>query len=108
MTVKNLTVTTVYPYQKFFWLLSYTLLALLALYLYFVSTIIFSVVKAENLRTELGALQSSVNELESSYVSLSGGVTIDFARELGYQDASNHASFAYQVETPGVALSYSR
>ena len=110
MTVKNLTTTTTsYPYQKLFWLLSYALLALLVLYLYFVSTIVAGVVKMDNLRTELGVLQSSANELESNYVSLAGNVTMDLARELGYQDAGSHTSFAY--ETPvadGVALSYGR
>jgi hypothetical protein len=109
MTVKNLTTTiSAYPYQKLFWLLTYALLALLVLYLYFVSTIVVGVVKMENLRSELGVLQSSVNELESNYVSLSGSVTMDLARQLGYQDAINHASFAYEANLEGVALSYSR
>lgn len=107
MTAKNLT-TTSYPYQRIFWLLSYTLLVLVTLYLYFVSTIIIGVVGRENLQAEFSSLQSTVNQLESDSVALSGNVTIDLARQLGYQDAANHSSFAYEAEVSGVALSYHR
>lgn len=106
MTVKNLSATTIYPYQKLFWFSSYTLLVLVTLYLYFISTIIIGAVGRENLQTEFSSLQSAVNQLESDSVFLSGNVTIDLAHQLGYQDAANHSSFAYEAEVSGVALSY--
>jgi len=108
MTVKSLTTTTSYPYQKFFWILSYLLLALVVLYFYFVVAIIIGAYGRENLRAEFGALQSSVNQLESDYVILSGNVTIDLARSLGYRDAADYSSFAYQTEASGIVLSYRR
>ena len=106
MTVKTLTAT--YNHQRAFWYLTYSLIALVVLYLYFINSIVMGVVGRERLHTQLGSIQSNVTSLESQYVTLSGTITLDLAHNLGFTDAdAQQASFAYASE-PGIALSYRR
>jgi hypothetical protein len=105
MTAKTIAAT--YSHKKLFWYLTYTLIALVLVYIYCINVIVMGVVQRENLRTKFGALKTSVTNLESQYVAVSGTITLDLAHNLGYKDAADKASFAYS-SNPGVTLSYRR
>ena len=103
MTVRTLSTTTFNA--RIFWTLTYALIILVALYLYFINTIVMGVVGREQLRNQFSVLKSAVTGLEASEVTLSGGITLERAHSLGFKDAGESASFAYSSK-PGLTLSY--
>ena len=62
-------------------------------YTYAVNQTVFNVVASKKAGTALAQTSVKVSDLESRYISLKNKITLDFAYEQGFQDASGHQVF---------------
>ena len=103
MTVNTL--NTLYTRQRLFWRCSAIAVSLLASYLYLVNSTVFNLVAREQLLATLSQTGNQVVALESEYLALSGSVTMERARALGFHDAADNTIFVeLPAVTPVVAL----
>ncbi|MCC6290968.1 hypothetical protein IT398_02795 [Candidatus Nomurabacteria bacterium] len=90
--------------RRLFFILAFTALSFLVGYLYLVNSTVFALVSREKLVTILAAKQGAVVSLESEYLTLASGVTMERAIELGFRDAAKETIFADASPLP--VLSY--
>lgn len=102
MTAVNLNIF--YRRRRLFFIFSSTALCLLVTYLYLVNSTVFALVSREKLGSALAAKQGTVVSLESEYLTLASGVTMERAIELGFRDAAKETIFAHVSALP--TLSY--
>jgi hypothetical protein len=67
---------------------------LVGLYVYFVTAIVWDAANREEILSQASELSSNVSTLETQYVNLSGKVTLDSARILGFVETGNQSGFA--------------
>lgn len=86
---KSLQVTSISIYRLeervFAALVSFLLLSA-ALYIYFISTTILSVVDRTNALSEIKILDTKISELESEYMAFGSSIGLPEAKTLGYQE----------------------
>ena len=85
-----------YPHERLIRRFFYLLILLGAVYIYLINSMIFNAVSREKFSQQIDELTSQVATLESRYVALSGRVTLELARGLGFEDTANHTGFAYE------------
>ena len=61
-------------------------------YIYAVTRTVHNIVNRQSIETELSKLSTNISELEFQYIAIKNGVTIDFAKSLGFQ-LSNRTVF---------------
>ncbi len=76
-----------------FWLLTYTGLALVVAYGYFINGSIFLLVTNEGVIKDTEAVREEVIDLEGHYLVLSSRLTMETAQQLGFYDASQQTTF---------------
>ena len=70
--------------RKTFWVFLFVLLALISLYLYFVSASIVNVLIREEVEIEIAATNSLIGELENQYVSQRNNIDLAYAKSIGF------------------------
>lgn len=104
MTVANLNI--LYLRQRLFWRCLFIVALLLVSHIYLVKSTVFNLMTRERLLASLNETSNNVVALESKYLTLSGQITMDLARNLGFRDAADSTIFvALPAETSVVALS---
>lgn len=106
MTAGN--ITKIYRQERLFKKLTVGVVALLALYVFLVNSVIFNLVGRQRALDNLAASQSSVVALETEYLTLSAGATLDRAYQLGFHDAAGKIIFARPLAGVVVAFDNSR
>ena len=102
MTATNLNIF--YSRQRLFRYFSGTVLGLALAYLYLVNNTVFTLVSREKIAAELTERQNAVIALETEYLTISNGITLERATALGFHDAAKETIFVRAPETP--VLSY--
>ena len=73
--------------------LSWTLLCAIGIflvaYVYCVNQTVFNIIKRQKFEIQISELSSKIGVLESQYISLKNGVTIDVAHALGFKNSSS-------------------
>lgn len=98
MTIKTLNLD--YSYQRYVQVMIVAVILLIGLYTYFVTAIVWDAASREKVLSQAGQLSSDVSTLEAQYVNLSGKVTLDSARELGFVETDNQSGFALAHSNP--------
>lgn len=70
--------------RKAFWGLLFVLIALISLYLYFISALIVNVVIREEVEIEIAETNSLIGELESQYVNQRNNIDLAYAQSIGF------------------------
>ena len=102
MTAANL--NRFYRYARLFRGLASGALVLSLVYLYLLSSTVFSSAAREQAITTLADRQASLVGLEAEYLDLSAGVTIERATSLGFHDAANATTFVRSRANQVVAV----
>lgn len=72
-----------------FLLLGFSIIACVALYIYFANSTVRTLANLQNIKRETQSLSVSVSEMESTRLSMESGITPDFAKTLGLVEVSN-------------------
>ncbi|MEK7650535.1 MAG: hypothetical protein AAB364_01535 [Patescibacteria group bacterium] len=102
MTAGN--INKIYQQERLFKQLASGVVALFVLYICLVNSVVFNLVGRQRALDDLATRQSAVVSLETEYLALSGGVTLDRAYALGFHDAAGSVIFARPLAGGVVAL----
>jgi hypothetical protein len=91
--MKNLLNTTTKYKKQAVWMLIVLNIMLLVGYGYAVNRTVFNVVATTKAEKILNETHSASSDLESKYIALKNKITLDFAYEQGFLDASNQQIF---------------
>ena len=86
--------TSIIESSNVFLLLSFLLVVSAIFYGYFLQNSVFNIVNRENLDKSISSLGIKVSSLESEYLSLRNGVSIDEAVRLGLKENFDKMNFA--------------
>lgn len=86
---KSTNITTIALQKRIFWALCGLILALFALYGYFVSKSITNVLLREEIEENILVVNSQISQLEFAYLDKKNEVTLDFAYDMGFHDIEN-------------------
>ncbi len=75
--------------KNVFYTLAFSIILIFIIYSYLVGSIIFSFVENEKVEIKTRDLRSQVGVLEVEYLDLSRKITLEFARQLGFEEATN-------------------
>lgn len=75
--------------KKAFYILVGVIALFLVAYVYLVNQTVWNIVSRKNITKEISNVAGEVASLESSYMALSGSITLDHAYTLGFQDINN-------------------
>jgi|AntAceMinimDraft_14_1070370.scaffolds.fasta_scaffold02253_7 cell division protein FtsB len=75
--------------KRIFWTFVSVIALLSGLYIYFVTQTIINTTAYKGIERDIVALDSSISELESEYISLKKEVNLDLTKKLGYVEASD-------------------
>jgi hypothetical protein len=78
-----------YDQRRVFLVVSGIFLALLSLYVFFVSRTVFNIIERKSAESEMRALSSSLSTLEVEYMSLSKNIDLSLASSLGFNESKN-------------------
>ena len=73
-------------------------------YIYYVDQTVFNVLKRQKFETQISELSSKIGILESQYISLKSGVTIDVAHALGFKDSGSREYVSRKSLGKGLSL----
>jgi hypothetical protein len=90
--------------KKVFFILAFIALTFLGGYAYFVNKTVWNVVSRQNAVKELSKMSSQVAELEASFMSLSGSLTLDQAYVLGFHEVTSADTTFIERAVPAVAI----
>lgn len=76
-----------------FWILASITGLLIVAYAYFVIQTVWNVAERQRVQSEIVALNSKLSETEFRYMNALGAVTMESARELGFNSASSRTAF---------------
>lgn len=66
------------------WVLAWTVLALVILYIYFMNSTVFNVAKRAEIEQDIALRSSTIGNLEFKYIALRNDIDMDLALSLGY------------------------
>lgn len=69
-----------------FWSLVVCVIITLGLYLYFLSSTVYTIVLRQQTEKSIATLEGNAGTLESNYLNIKNTVTIEFARSKGFKD----------------------
>ncbi len=92
MTINTLSID--YSYQRLVQTMFAGIILLIGLYVYFVTAIVWDAANREKVLSQANELTSDVSTLETQYVNLSGKITLNSARVLGFVETGNQSGFA--------------
>lgn len=90
--------------KKAFFSLAFIALTLAGGYAYFVNQTVWNIVSRQNAVREISKTSSDVAALEASFMSLSGGLTLDHAYTLGFHEVKNGDTTFVERVVPAVAI----
>ncbi len=76
-----------------FWILASITALLISAYAYFVVETIWNVAERQTVQSEIVALNSKLSETEFRYMNALGAVTMESARQLGFNSATSRTAF---------------
>ena len=82
--IKNKISGIKYSERKAFWYLALIAIVFSGSYIYFVNGAIINVVERQKIEKEITSINSRINDLESSYISLNNKINLDLAHSLGF------------------------
>jgi hypothetical protein len=91
--------------KKVLWSLVVLIFASSAAYGLLINQIIWNVVARQKAETNISNMSSQVSSLETSYMTLTDGITIDKAYALGFKDIPNNSIQYVNKDASGPVLS---
>ncbi len=79
--------------QMVFWALVMGIVMLSSIYIFFINKTVRNVVARGQIQAEMASLNSKLSETEFDYINSVGAITLDSARELGFQPAVGSVTF---------------
>ena len=92
------------PLKVWFWSLTAVLILCLFSYSYLVRGVIVDVVARQNIEGQLSSLNTQVLNLESEYLNLENGLTLDKAQTLGFVAAPSQKFVMRNTDNPSLSL----
>ncbi len=85
--------------EPIFWALVISLVCASALYVYYIQKAVRNVVATDTYKEHIASINSKLSDLEFSYINSVEGVTLDTAKSLGFQSASERTVFVTREHT---------
>ncbi len=82
--IKNRILNIEYSERKIFWCLILFVAVFSGLYMYLVNSTIVNVVGRQKIEKEISSINSRINDLESSYLSLNNQISFNYALSMGF------------------------
>jgi hypothetical protein len=96
--VKKLTIES-HHRELLSWFLITVIVSLFGVYAYLVNTSVFNILNRTESYEKINLLSNELSHLEAKYLTLAGGITLEQARALGFDDASQRTKFVNRTQT---------
>jgi len=84
------------------WFLLVAIIVSISAYLYLVNDSVFTVVARQNNEEKISQLETEVSTLEADYMSRLNLITLNYAKSLGYLDATGQVSYFVKSRPVGL------
>lgn len=96
-----------YSFKKIFFIVLAVLLVMATLYIYLVNRMVVNIVGRQQAEHNISTLNGTIGALESKYIALKNGVTLDVAYAQGFHDATP-VSYLSTNQNSALTYNYSR